>query len=130
MLFRIVQKGFGNKAGILISNFFYAASSFIFYNSFAWNESETAFQDTFLINAFLIHTSNIKKQRSKHLKYPGIYTTVKNLYESVWGEPFIYTSGNTVMVHIRRLRKKIEENPQDPEIIENVWGKGYRLTYA
>jgi len=64
------------------------------------------------------------------MKYPQKIFSVKNLYESVWGEPFIYTSGNTVMVHIRRLRKKIEENPQDPEIIENVWGKGYRLTYA
>lgn len=61
------------------------------------------------------------------LKYPHKIFSVKNLYESVWGEPFIYTSGNTVMVHIRRLRKKIEEDPQAPKIIENVWGKGYRL---
>lgn len=61
------------------------------------------------------------------IKHPNQIFSVKNLYESVWGEPFIYTSGNTVMVHIRRLRKKIEENPQDPKIIENVWGKGYRL---
>ena len=61
------------------------------------------------------------------VKHPQKIFSVKNLYESVWGEPFIYTSGNTVMVHIRRLRKKIEENPQAPEIIENVWGKGYRL---
>lgn len=61
------------------------------------------------------------------MKHPQKIFSVKNLYESVWGEPFIYTSGNTVMVHIRRLRKKIEENPQAPEIIENVWGKGYRL---
>lgn len=37
MLFHILQKGFGNKAGILISSFFYAAVSYIFYNRFAWN---------------------------------------------------------------------------------------------
>lgn len=61
------------------------------------------------------------------MKYPQKIFSVKNLYESVWGEPFIYTSGNTVMVHIRRLRKKIEENPQAPRIIVNVWGKGYWL---
>ena len=60
-------------------------------------------------------------------KHPHKIFSVKNIYESVWDEPFFYTSGNTVMVHIRRLRKKIEENPQSPRIIENVWGKGYRL---
>ncbi len=63
------------------------------------------------------------------MKHPQKIFSVKNLYESVWGEPFIYTSGNTVMVHIRRLRKKIEEDAQSPKIIENVWGKGYRLTW-
>ena len=52
---------------------------------------------------------------------------IQNLYESVWKEPYMYTSGNTVMVHIRRLRMKIEDNPQKPEIIRTVWGKGYRL---
>lgn len=61
------------------------------------------------------------------MKHPKKIFSVKNLYESVWGEPFIYTSGNTVMVHIRRLRKKIEKDPGSPQIIENVWGKGYRL---
>ncbi len=53
--------------------------------------------------------------------------SVKNLYESLWEEPFIYSSGNTVMVHIRRLRMKIEEDPQKPKVIQTVWGKGYRL---
>lgn len=53
--------------------------------------------------------------------------TIQNLYESVWEVPYLYTSGNTVMVHIRRLRMKIEDNPQKPEIICTVWGKGYRL---
>lgn len=39
MLFRIMQKGFGNKAGIVIASFFYAAASFIYYNRFAWSGS-------------------------------------------------------------------------------------------
>lgn len=53
--------------------------------------------------------------------------SIQNLYESLWEEPFVYTSGNTVMVHIRKLRVKIEEDPQNPQIIQTVWGKGYRL---
>ena len=58
---------------------------------------------------------------------PNKIFTIQNLYESVWQEPYMYTSGNTVMVHIRRLRIKIEDNPQKPEMICTVWGKGYRL---
>ncbi len=61
------------------------------------------------------------------MQYPHKIFSVKNLYESVWDEPFLYTSSNTVMVHIRRLRKKIEEDPQNPKRIETVWGKGYRF---
>ena len=53
--------------------------------------------------------------------------SVKNLYESLWEEPCLYSSGNTVMVHIRRLRMKIEDDPQKPKMIQTVWGKGYRL---
>lgn len=61
------------------------------------------------------------------MQYPNKTFSIKNLYESIWEEPFLYTSGNTVMVHIRRLRKKIEEDPQNPKYIETVWGKGYRF---
>lgn len=53
--------------------------------------------------------------------------SVQNLYESVWNEPFFSNSANTVMVHIRKLRTKIEKNPQKPKIIQTVWGKGYRI---
>ena len=38
-----------------------------------------------------------------------------------------YSSGNTVMVHIRRLRKKIEKDPQNPKLIVSTWGKGYHF---
>lgn len=61
------------------------------------------------------------------MKNPQKLFSVQNLYESVWEEPFIYSSGNTVMVHIRRLRKKIEDDPQKPKRIISVWGKGYRF---
>lgn len=61
------------------------------------------------------------------LKYRGKLFSAQNLYESIWEEPFYYSSGNTVMVHIRRLREKIEEDPQNPSILKTVWGKGYRI---
>lgn len=48
------------------------------------------------------------------------------LYEAVWQEPYYYGAGNTVMVHIRNLRKKIEPDPRNPVLIKTIWGKGYR----
>ena len=59
------------------------------------------------------------------LKYRGKIFSVQNIYESVWQEPFFNNSANTVMVHIRKLRLKIEKNPQKPQIIQTVWGKGW-----
>lgn len=50
----------------------------------------------------------------------------QNLYESVWDEPYYYSANNTLMVHIRNLRKKIEPDPQNPKYLVTVWGKGYR----
>jgi len=53
--------------------------------------------------------------------------SARNIYESVWEEPYFYQSSNTVMVHIRNLRKKLEDDPKNPSYITNVWGKGYRI---
>ena len=53
--------------------------------------------------------------------------TVQNIYESVWQEPYFYSSNNTVMVHIRNLRKKLGDDPQNSHIIQTVWGKGYKI---
>ena len=61
------------------------------------------------------------------IKNPGRIFSTKNLYESVWNEPYFYISNNTVMVHIRKLRVKIENDPKNPEYIHTVWGKGYRF---
>lgn len=52
---------------------------------------------------------------------------VQTLYELVWNEPYYYVSNGTVMVHIRNLRTKIEEDPQSPRRICTVWGKGYHF---
>lgn len=61
------------------------------------------------------------------LEHRGKIFSAENLYESVWGEPYFSVSANTVMVHIRKLRAKIEDDPQNPQLIKTVWGKGYRI---
>lgn len=57
----------------------------------------------------------------------GKAVDVTAIYEGVWGEKFMPTSNNTVMVHILNLRKKLEADPADPKLIRTVWGKGYRF---
>lgn len=52
--------------------------------------------------------------------------SAQHLYESVWNEPYYYGANNTVMVHIRNLRLKVEKDPKNPTLIKTVWGKGYR----
>lgn len=47
------------------------------------------------------------------------------LFEAIWHEDYYYGANNTIMVHIRHLRQKIEDNPQDPQFIKTIWGKGY-----
>lgn len=56
----------------------------------------------------------------------GRVLTIEQIYERVWNEPF-YKSENTVAVHIRRIREKIEINPKDPKYIKVVWGIGYKM---
>lgn len=57
----------------------------------------------------------------------GKIFSAQNLYESIWNEPYFYNCNGTVMVHIRKLRVKIEANSQEPVYIKTVWGKGYRF---
>ena len=52
---------------------------------------------------------------------------VQTVYEGVWGEKFLPSSNNTVMVHILNLRKKLEPDPANPKFIRTVWGKGYQF---
>lgn len=59
---------------------------------------------------------------------PGKVFSIKEIYEEVWKETF-YHSENTVTVHIRRMREKIEINSKDPEYIKVVWGVGYKIEY-
>ena len=52
--------------------------------------------------------------------------SAERLYECIWEEPYYYGANNTVMVHIRNLRRKIEKDPKNPALIKTIWGKGYR----
>ena len=61
------------------------------------------------------------------MQHPRKIFSAKNLYESVWDEPYFYSCNSTIMVHIRKLRVKIEADPKNPQYIKTVWGKGYRF---
>ena len=56
----------------------------------------------------------------------GLVLSMDKIYTEVWNEPFM-ESKNTVMVHIRKLREKIEKDPQHPQYIKTVWGIGYKI---
>ena len=56
----------------------------------------------------------------------GRIFAIDEIYERVWKEP-AFQPENTVAVHIRRIREKIEFNPREPKYIKVVWGIGYKL---
>lgn len=60
-------------------------------------------------------------------KHPKKVFSVQNIYESIWNEPYFYTSNNLVMVHIRNIRRKLGDDPQNCHTIRTVWGRGYRI---
>lgn len=58
--------------------------------------------------------------------HPEQVFTKTQLFRNVWGSEYV-EDDNTVMVHIRKLRKKIEDDPSDPKFIQTVWGIGYKF---
>ncbi len=60
------------------------------------------------------------------MENPGKVFTKKQIYRAVWNDEYAYDDNN-IMVHIRRLRKKIEDNPENPKYILTVWGVGYKF---
>lgn len=58
--------------------------------------------------------------------HPGRVFSTDEIYENVWNEK-LYEANNTVMVHMRRLREKVEKNPRSPQLIKTVWGVGYKI---
>jgi DNA-binding response OmpR family regulator len=59
----------------------------------------------------------------------GVVFPAEKIYEAVWSE-VAYSVENTVMVHIRRIREKIEINPKEPNYLKVVWGIGYKIEKA
>ena len=58
--------------------------------------------------------------------HPNRVDSTDEIFEQVWKEQ-VYEVNNTVMVHIRRLREKIEDDPKNPSLIKTVWGVGYKI---
>ena len=59
------------------------------------------------------------------MEKPGRVFSSEQIYENVWNEAAINTE--TVMVHIRNLREKIEITPSNPQYLKVVWGVGYKI---
>ena len=60
------------------------------------------------------------------MKNPGRVFSTTQIYESIWNEEAI-GADNTVAVHIRHIREKIEINPKEPRYLKVVWGIGYKI---
>ena len=60
------------------------------------------------------------------MKNQGRVFSIDQIYESIWNEEAI-GADNTVAVHIRHIREKIEINPKDPRYLKVVWGVGYKI---
>lgn len=57
----------------------------------------------------------------------GRVVSARELYENVWRSMYLPQSNNTVMAHIKNLRKKLEADPRDPQIVRTAWGRGYTI---
>ena len=60
------------------------------------------------------------------MEHPGYVFPAEEIYSQVWQED-AYSVENTVMVHIRRIREKIEITPKNPKYLKVVWGIGYKI---
>ena len=59
------------------------------------------------------------------MKNPGRVFSAEEIYERVWNERAVNT--DTIMVHVRNIREKIEVNPREPKYLKVVWGVGYKI---
>ncbi|MEF8684095.1 UNVERIFIED_CONTAM: response regulator transcription factor [Bacillus cereus] len=89
---------------------------------------------TINLNTYTVHTNkeeiSLTGKELELLKFftsnPGQVFTKTQLFRNVWDDNYI-EDGNTVMVHIRKLRKKIEIDPSNPKFIQTIWGIGYKF---
>ncbi|MFJ8457471.1 response regulator transcription factor [Bacillus paramycoides] len=86
------------------------------------------------LNTYTVHTNkeeiSLTGKELELLKFftsnPGQVFTKTQLFRNVWDDNYI-EDDNTVMVHIRKLRKKIEIDPSNPKFIQTIWGIGYKF---
>lgn len=89
---------------------------------------------TINLNTYTVHTNkeeiSLTGKELELLKSftsnPGQVFTKTQLFRNVWDDNYI-EDDNTVMVHIRKLRKKIEIDPSNPKFIQTIWGIGYKF---
>lgn len=89
---------------------------------------------TINLNTYTVHTNkeeiSLTGKELELLKFftsnPGQVFTKTQLFRNVWDDNYI-GDDNTVMVHIRKLRKKIEIDPSNPKFIQTIWGIGYKF---
>ena len=61
------------------------------------------------------------------MEHPGQVFSAEKIYEKVWKEAASYTVENTVMVHIRHIREKLEIDTKNRKYVKVVWGIGYKM---
>ena len=72
-------------------------------------------------------TSTETKIMELLMRNPGRIFSTDEIYSRIWEDKVSYSGDATVMVHIRRIREKIEINPREPEYLKVVWGVGYKI---
>ncbi|KWX75799.1 response regulator transcription factor [Paenibacillus jilunlii] len=99
------------------------------------NENELIFED--LVIDIAKHEVSVDNRKVKLTprefsilellaRHQGQVLSMEQIYTNVWSDPFL-DGGNTVMVHIRNIREKMELDPKRPRYIQTVWGIGYKL---
>ena len=98
-------------------------------------KDEIEIQDLTINKAAHVVKKNGKEVALTPIEFDILYLLASNrdrvfstdeIFEKVWNEK-VYEVNNTVMVHIRRLREKIEDNSRSPKILKTVWGVGYKI---
>lgn len=84
-------------------------------------------------NTMLVNDGVIKLSYTEYeimnllLQSRGKIFSSAEIFESIWGEPYNSNSNNVIMVHIFKLRKKLEDDYKHPRILKTAWGRGYYI---
>lgn len=107
-------------------------------NSYATNEDQNIIKIKNLIINVSEHKVIIDEKKLKLtptefdilyllMRNKGRVFSIEQIYNIIWDEPYMKASSNTVMVHIRKLREKIENDTSNPEYLKTEWGVGYKI---